>query len=158
MTIIADLQVNLQGKSCNNLDPKQDWTATVNNMTGAQQPAAKIFPIEKKPVISYAIIRRRGDIYTRPCVFEGPPAHILQHEVVLAILPATPGIFAVEYLSEVRDDPYDDDDDAIELGYEWPGQSETPDWQARAAEIEKCRLSYSRLSPAQKAEILKAAE
>jgi hypothetical protein len=158
MEIIAHLPAALQGKTCNNLDSTRSDCIAPAKKAGAKRTSEKTYPIEKKPVIACAIIRRRGEIYTRPCIFEGVPAHILQHEVILGIVPASPGIYAVEYLSEVRDDPRDDDDDPIELGYEYPNQVETPDWQARAAEIEKTRLSFSRLSAAQKAEIVRATE
>jgi hypothetical protein len=158
MTIIADKQLKLQEKSCNIRNSEPACGVDVNGEMHEQAPVVNNYPIEKKPVVAIAIIRRRGEIHTRPCIFEGSPTHILQHEMVLGVVPAPDGIYAVEYLSKVMEDDFDDDSIPVDLGYEWPNRSETPDWQTRAGEVEERRRSFFGLSPAKRAEILKAAE
>jgi hypothetical protein len=128
----------------------------IEDATAVPRSAETNYAIIKKPVVGFVFVQRRNEIHTRPCVFEGFPADIRAHEVLLGTVPAPRGIYAVEYLSEVMEDEFDDDAIPVDLGYEWPNQTETPDWQTRAGEVEERRRSFFGLSPAKRAEILKA--
>jgi hypothetical protein len=130
----------------------------IEDATAAPSPAETNYPIIKKPVVGFVFVQRRTEIHTRPCVFEGFPADIRAHEVILGTVPAPRGIYAVEYLSEVMEDEFDDDAIPVDLGYEWPNRTETPDWQTKAGEVEERRRTFFGLSPAKRAEILKAGQ
>jgi hypothetical protein len=161
MNILTNIPPSAQDKKLSQTCPdhlQSACTGHIDAVKAATLPSEAIYPIIKKPIVGFVFVQRRDEIHTRPCVFEGFPADIRPHEVVLGTAPATPGIYAVEYLSEVMEDEFDDDAIPVDLGYEWPNQCETPDWQGKAAEVEKCRRSFFGLSPEKRAEILKAGQ
>ena len=159
MERISHLPTALQGKTCLRSPDKLESEYVANvEVTEAKASSETIYPIIKRPVVGFVFVQRRNEIHTRPCVFEGFSADIRAHEVVLGTVPAPRGIYAVEYLSDVMEDEFDDDAIPVDLGYEWPNRSDTPDWQTRAGEVEERRRSFFGLSPAKRAEILKAGQ
>jgi hypothetical protein len=94
------------------------------------------FPlIDKYPVVVYVVIRDGKDISARPCNFGGDPIRLGTREEIIGLVPAPPGVEAVEYTSavEIHETVF------VRLGYQQP--NETIDWEARAIEKEEFRLS-----------------
>jgi hypothetical protein len=94
------------------------------------------FPkINKYPVVAYVVIREGKEISARPCNFGGEPIKLASREEIIGIVPAPPGVEAVEYTSaiEIQETVF------VRLGYQQP--NETTDWEAEAVEREESRLS-----------------
>lgn len=94
------------------------------------------FPIiDKYPVVSYVLVQEGREITARPCNFGGKPIKLRSREEIIGIVHAPPGVESVEYTSavEIHESIF------VRLGYQL--QNDTTNWEARAIEEERSRLS-----------------